>query len=241
MGVPVLTSAMDPRSSARTLLVVALGLGGCAAQGPDLQREVDRLRTELAEVRAEQVATRQRLEAYQRERPEVETISLDPDRSRLRVVRIAPPEENDAAGPPSSGGRTRIHGTKGALSVDDIGEAERAAEAKAALSRAETLHAEKKYEPALAALTAFLVEFPDDAMAERASLLRGECLLATGDAGRAVDQFQAVLTAWPRSASVPAALRGMASAHDRLGHKGEAEKARARLRSEFPQAVKPQG
>lgn len=241
MGVSAaITGGTKKRWSTSFALLFCLGASACASRNDDLQREIARLQSELTSVRAEQAASRQRLEAMQRERPPTETLSLDPDRSRLRVVRIAPPDiEIDAPGS-TSGGRTRIHGSKTALEVDDVTDTARAEEAREAFSRAESLLTEKKYPPALAALTSFLVEYPDDPRAERATLLRGECLLATGDASRALDQFNAVLSAWPKSPSVPAALRGVASAHDRLGHRDEAERARTRLKKEFPKELKPQ-
>lgn len=87
---------------------------------------------------------------------------------------------------------------------------------------------------AIEGLASFLVRWPDHPHAASAMYWRGECLLATGDARRAAEQFEGALA---RSASAhlsAGTLFKLAQSYRRLGDRERARSYGERLQREFP-------
>lgn len=87
---------------------------------------------------------------------------------------------------------------------------------------------------AIEGLASFLVRWPDHPHAASAMYWRGECLLATGDARRAAEQFEGALA---RSASAhlsAGTLFKLAQSYRRLGDRERARSFAERLQREFP-------
>lgn len=83
-----------------------------------------------------------------------------------------------------------------------------------------------KYEPAVAALRAFIAHYPRHDYADNAQYWIGEALYAQKDFAHALTEFRATIEVYPRGNKVPDALLKLGYCYQALG---QAEKARAVL------------
>lgn len=87
---------------------------------------------------------------------------------------------------------------------------------------------------AIEGLASFLVRWPDHPHAASAMYWRGECLLATGDARRAIEQFEGALARSSSAHLSSGALFKLAQSHRRAGDAARARVFADRLQREFP-------
>lgn len=80
----------------------------------------------------------------------------------------------------------------------------------------------------------FLVRWPDHPHAASAMYWRGECLLATGDTRRAIEQFEGALARSSSANLSSGLLFKLAQSHRRLGDMARARLYAERLQREFP-------
>ena len=118
-------------------------------------------------------------------------------------------------------------------------------EAKRSYDAALSLVNGKQYGPALEALAAFLVKWPDHPNADNAMYWRGECYFAQGEYARAIEQYDGVITRFPLGNKVPDALLKLGISNEKLGNPQKAAQAYQRLQKDFPRAeatrrIKPQ-
>ena len=107
-------------------------------------------------------------------------------------------------------------------------------EAKRAYDAALSLVNAKRFDQALDALTAFLVQWPDHPYANNAMYWRGECYFARGEYLRAAEQFEGLIRRFPAGSKVPDALLKLAMSHQRLGNSAKAKECLDRLAQQFP-------
>jgi TolA-binding protein len=216
------------------LLAAGLGLAGCAGAGAD-QLAIGRMESELTRLRAQNAALSERVDALEiradglRARPLAEVATTvaprENDRPELEVVRLVP------AGAPQAKA-TPIEDAPAA--PQSAAAAERAELAASEFARAESLFAAKKYDAALGAFAGFVVRFPEHPRANLATLRRGECYFHKGEPARAAEHLEAALSAAPDAPTAPDALALLARASDAAGDEGTAQRARRRLRDDFP-------
>lgn len=130
------------------------------------------------------------------------------------------------------GGEDRIEQIGG----DDTGGSTLDPEAKRAYDAALSLVNGRQYAPALEALTAFLVKWPDHPYADHAMYWRGECYFAQGDYARASEQFEGVVARFPAGMKAPDALLKLGLCHQKLGHSAQARASFDRLIQDYPQS-----
>lgn len=87
---------------------------------------------------------------------------------------------------------------------------------------------------AVDSLASFLVRWPDHPHAASAMYWRGECLLATGDARRAIEQFEGALARSSSAHLSSGTLFKLAQSHRRVGDATRARVFAERLQREFP-------
>lgn len=109
-------------------------------------------------------------------------------------------------------------------------------EAKRAYDAALSLVNARQYGPALAALAAFLVKWPDHPYVDHAMYWRGECYFARADYTAASEQFEGVVVRFPGGSKAPDALLKLGICHQKLGHAVQAKASFDRLLQEYPQS-----
>jgi tol-pal system protein YbgF len=109
-------------------------------------------------------------------------------------------------------------------------------EAKRAYDAALSLVNARQYGPALAALAAFLVKWPDHPYVDHAMYWRGECYFAQGDYTAALEQFDGVIARFPAGSKAPDALLKLGICHQKLGRAAQAKASFDRLLQEYPQS-----
>jgi len=109
-------------------------------------------------------------------------------------------------------------------------------EAKRAYDAALSLVNARQYAPALAALAAFLVKWPDHPYVDHAMYWRGECYFARADYVAASEQFEGVIARFPAGSKAPDALLKLGICHQKLGHAALAKASLDRLVQEYPQS-----
>ncbi len=87
---------------------------------------------------------------------------------------------------------------------------------------------------AIESLASFLVRWPDHPHVPSAMYWRGECLLATGDARRAIEQFEGALSRSSSAHLSSGVLYKLAQSHRRAGDAARARVFADRLQREFP-------
>lgn len=224
---------------------IALGLagGGCAAQTGELDKQIAAMRSDLIGLRAENAALAERVDALEianghlkgYEAPAATAAPAAPDKPDLAVVRLAP-DEPKHDGADDGGPRVVLRSTgKGGVVEEDVKD-DGASGPTADFAKAKELFDKKNYSDALAALSAFLLRYPNDTKAADATYLRGECYVAKSDWSHAVTDLEAALGTSPASDRAPDALFDLAKSYDKLGKKDAAEKAKKKLKSDFPKS-----
>jgi tol-pal system protein YbgF len=140
-------------------------------------------------------------------------------------------------GSPRASGRNRV----GDDQVEQVGGDDAAGpaldpEAKRAYDAALSLVNARQFGPALDALTAFLVKWPDHPYADHAMYWRGECYFAQGDFARAAEQFEGVVARFPAGMKAADSLLKLGMSHQKLGHAAEAKVCFDRLIRDYPQS-----
>ncbi|MEY4581408.1 MAG: hypothetical protein RL701_6111, partial [Pseudomonadota bacterium] len=93
---------------------------------------------------------------------------------------------------------------------------------------------ERRYDDALAAFSAFIVDNPTQRMVPNAMYWRGEAHYAKREYAQARSQFEAVLAQYPQSEKAADALLKLALCFRQLGSEDQARGAFRRLRTEYP-------
>ncbi|MEY4576346.1 MAG: hypothetical protein RL701_1049, partial [Pseudomonadota bacterium] len=93
---------------------------------------------------------------------------------------------------------------------------------------------ERRYDDALAAFSAFIVDSPTQRMVPNAMYWRGEAHYAKREYAQARSQFEAVLAQYPQSEKASDALLKLALCFRQLGSEDQARGAFRRLRTEYP-------
>ena len=232
------SSPMFNRSGA---LLLACLVAGCGGQSDQIDKQLAALRTDVMGVRAENAALAERVDALEIKAGglkgyQAPATPKDTDKPDLAVVRLAP--EKEAETPPTDEGPRmvlRSNGKGGVIEEEVKGDDAANAGAAAEFAHAKDLSDKKNCADALTALSGFLVRYPDNAKAIDATYLRGECYLAKNDYRHAATDLDAV--AKSTSDKAPDALFDVAKAYDKLGDKDSADKARKRLKSDFPKSA----
>jgi tol-pal system protein YbgF len=229
---------------ALAVLFAAPGLVSCAGARDATDKELSELRSDLAKLRSDQSRTQERLDALEIARGGLHSGAavsdavpaprpVDSDRPDLAVVRLAPetdPDDPDADTPRpvvrsvGSGGTIVDRGTKGKTTGGAHDDLDKGLE----------LYKAKSWDKALEVFSGFLVKNPDHPSAEIAAFYRGECLLAKGEARRAVEQFEAVATSYPQGTRAPDALLRAAQAYVKLGERDSADATKKKLLAAYP-------
>jgi tol-pal system protein YbgF len=103
-------------------------------------------------------------------------------------------------------------------------------------NHAKDLFDKKAYPDAIAAFSGFLVRYPDNPKAPEATYFRGESYLAKGDYKRAASELETIAKA-PSGDRTADALYALSKAYEKLGDKDSADKAKKRLKDEFPKST----
>lgn len=215
----------------------ALFASGCASGVDELRKDVASLHSELTGLRAENAALAERVDALEIAHGGLKGYK-DPgadgstDRPEdLKVVKLGPTGGDDTTG------RTVLRsGSGGVIQEDAKPDDQPTTTAATDFSKAKELFDKKSYGEALSAFGAFLVRYPDSPRAAEATYYRGVCYAAKNDPRHAAEQFEAVLSTAPKSDKAADALEALAKAYDKLGDKAGAERAKKRLKAEYPKA-----
>ncbi len=260
MSMRVLPRGTDPRRLRRAsalALAAALALSGagCGASA-DLEKQVDALKTEVTSLRASNAALAERVDAMEIQSGRLSRPGSAPASSgagasggggggdgtpELRVVKLTPSEQ------PSSGDeidpddtRVKIRSTSGGVVSEDAGGGGGAGgDTPASLAdfkRAKEQYSNKKYDDAITSLSAFVARYPDSAKAAEATYLRGMAYVQRADHKEAAGQFERLVASYPKSDLVPDALYELMKAREKLGETEAADRAKARLKKEFPKS-----
>ena len=96
---------------------------------------------------------------------------------------------------------------------------------------------EQRYEPAAMAFEQFLKTYPDSELADNAQYWLAESHYVTQGFGRALDEFEVVITRYPSSRKVPDALLKMGYCNYELKQWDAARAALKRVQGEFPETT----
>ncbi len=232
-------SSLRGRSAAVAL--VATLCFSCASGTDELRKEVAALHAEVTGVRADSAALSERLDALEIANGGLrgfKTGATAPgatgsDRPDLEVVHLGP---GTTPGGDDVSPRTILRSTSGGIVQEDAKPDEQGPSPTADFTRAKDLLDKKSYGEALSAFSGFLVRFPDSPRAPDATYYRGVCYAAKNDPRHAIEQFEAVLATAPKSDKAADALEALAKAYDKLGDKPAAERAKKRLKAEYPKS-----
>ena len=214
----------------------------CASGSDELKKEVAALHAEVTGVRADSAALSERLDALEMANGGLRGFKAGAaapgasatDRPDLQVVHLGPAK--DGPGGDDVSQRTLLRSTAGGIVQEDAKSDEQGPSPTADFTRAKELLDKKSYGEALSAFSAFLVRFPDSARAPEATYYRGVCYAAKNDPRHAIEQFEAVLATAPKNDKAADALEALAKAYDKLGDKPAADRARKRLKAEYPKS-----
>jgi tol-pal system protein YbgF len=217
-----------------------LGATGCASGVDELKKEVSALHSEVTGLRADAAALSERVDALEIANGGLKGYK-DPGASSgagsdrpedLAVVKLGPSTGGD-----DSNGRTVLRsGSGGVIQEDAKGDDAPSGNATTDFAKAKELYDRKSWNDALGAFGAFLVRYPDSPRAAEATYYRGVCYAAKNDPRHAAEQFEAVLSASPKSDKAADALEALAKAYDKLGDKAAADRAKKRLKAEYPKS-----
>ena len=229
---------------ALAVLFAAPGLVSCGGARDATDKELSELRSDLTKLRSDQSRTQERLDALEIARggpgssaPVSDAAPaprpIDIDRPDLAVVRLAPdadPDDPDADTPRPI---VRSVGSGGTI-IDRGAKVKTVGGAQDDLDKGIELYKAKSWDKALEVFSGFLVKNPDHPSAEIAAFYRGECLLARGEARRAVEQYEAVATSYPQGTRAPDALLRAAQAYVKLGERDSADATKKKLLANYP-------
>jgi tol-pal system protein YbgF len=234
------------------LAALAGGPFGCARTAEE--RQLDAMREDIDQIQHDR--DRADLAAEPAE-PQAERAAASklpaapaPTRDTVRVEPAPDVEDDDYADPEDTSPRPKIRVFGSTLGRGRRGEDQVEAtipdesttgsaldpEAKRAYDAALSLVNGRQYGPALEALTAFLVRWPDHPYVDHAMYWRGECYFAQGDYARAAEQFEGVLARFPAGMKAPDALLKLGMCHQKLGHVAQARACFDRLVRDYPQS-----
>lgn len=216
-----------------------VGVSGCSDRST-IEKELASLKTEVASLRAREGAFTERLESLERASIALGFASMasaGSDRPDLEIIRLTPPAPEKSDDFSSADGRIRIRSTAGGLVEEDGAGAATKESAAADFKKAKGEFDKKSWDAAITSLTAFMAKNPRDANLAEATHLRAMAYSVKNDPSRAAEQFEAVVDSYPESAFAPDALLELARVRDKMGDKGAAEKARARLKSDYPKSA----
>lgn len=161
------------------------------------------------------------------------------DRPDLAVVRLTPSSSSDPGAEETDGDegpRPVLRSVSGGGVIED--KAPAITKASEAAQRdyddAYDLFKSKSYDKSIEAFTAFLSRYPDHDNADNAVYWRGESYLAKGETKRAAEQFEAVVSTYPKGNKAPDALLRLAQCRSTLGDAAGADAARKKLRASYP-------
>ncbi len=221
-----------------SICALALGVAGCGAGVDELRKEVAAMHTELTGVRADNAALSERVDALEIAhgglkgyKDSSSSGGAGSDRPEdLQVVKLGPSPGGDDSG------RTVLRSGAGGVVQEDAKPDEQGSSAAGDFAKAKELLDKKSYGDALSAFSAFLVRFPDSPRVADATYYRGVCYAAKNDPRHAAEQFEAVLASSPKSDKAAEALEALAKAYDKLGDKASADRAKKRLKAEYPKS-----
>lgn len=230
-----------------------MGLGGCAGNA-DLAKQVDALRAEVSSVRATNAALQERVDALEIQGGKLTSVAAPPAEPgtgpaasppqdsgappELRVVRLTPAEDATGTSEIEQGARVKIRSTPNGLVQEDAGSADASDTAAAAeLKKAKDFYDKKAWGDALKAFSAFTQRYPEHAKIPEATYYKGLCQAARGDTKLAAETFETVSSSFPRSDIAPDALYEAMKARDKLGDKEGADRARNKLKKDFPKSA----
>ncbi len=107
----------------------------------------------------------------------------------------------------------------------------------ASLLLAEKLRLEKKYDGSIAALREFIARQPDHPLIDGATLGIGAALEAQGQADKALDEYQRVLSRYSDRYSAPLAQMARANLLRSRGNLEEARRAYENVQAQFPESL----
>ena len=231
--------------TARRALAICLGalfFAGCASRPDDVEKQLSEMHAEIIGLRASNSALSERMDQLEIKNGSLKGYQAPPPgdgdpKPDLAVVRLAPPDQHETATTsPDDTATIALRSTgKGVVQEDAKGN-ENAGGANAEFAKAKELFDKKNYTEALSAFSGFLVRYPDNAKATDAMFFRGECYLAKNEWAKAAGELDAVARATPASDRAPDALFDLVKAYDKLGDKENADKAKKRLKSDFPKS-----
>ncbi len=224
-------------AKAAAFALVLSGLG-CAGEKNEVEKELDRLKSEVMSLRTQSAALSERLGALEHaphvsrpgapanapaakgttslgyastssDRPELEVVKLGPE-SGTHVSNDAHPADSVPAAPVAQG-----------------------AGSSASFAKAKGLFDKKKHEEALVALSEFIATFPDHEKVPEATFLRAQCYTQKGDKKRSVEQLEAALAMSGATELAADVLLELSKAREKMGDPAGAKRARDRLRTEF--------
>jgi tol-pal system protein YbgF len=243
----------------RTLLLVlpfaVAAASGCARTAEE--RQLDAMRDEIDRIQND----RDRIsESDLDERPVPARTSAPPSNPGASMAyslstneAMTPAADDDGDGyadPEDTSPRPRIrvvgaaraaHGRPGEDRVEEVAPDDGAStpldpDAKRAYDAALSLVNAKQFGPALDALAAFLVKWPDHPYADHAMYWRGECYFAQGDSAHAAEQFEGVVARFPAGMKAPDALLKLGMTYQKLGQAAQSRASFDRLLRDYPQS-----
>lgn len=237
--------------------LVLVALPACGGGHDASEKQIDALQTEIVKLRAQTSILAERLDALELAQGKFRGERGGPgggdarsragaaaraegegdageDRPPLDVVRLSPDSQGDEGD--DEGPRPVLRSVGGGGVIEDM--AASAPRSDAAASRdyeeALELYRSKGYDKAIQAFTSFLARYPDHANADNAIYWRGECYMAKGEHRRAVEEFEAVVTGYPKGNKVPDALLRLSQSLSQIGEVSRAEQARKKLLAQHP-------
>jgi tol-pal system protein YbgF len=244
------------------LLLASLGLLACGGGNQVAQRDLDRMKEQLQQLRGEVDEGAARIQVLERQIDGLVAQRASQGGGAtnwvlpgdLRVVRVEPQlsagdadEEDDEdsyayialapsspAAPAPSAPRGLGHVAAPPLPTSVELAAPRLEDG--AYEEGDRLFSKGKVQEAIASFERFLEQAPDDPRADNALLAMGEAWLSLGMPGRALEAFEAVVTRYPAGDAVPQALLRYGETTLALGSRATARAAFQRLIERFPRS-----
>lgn len=232
----VVSSGSGSSSLVKGAALLALGFlaFGCASEKSAVEKELDRLRAEVASLRTQSVALTERMgvmenvpraPAGKNAAPAARTTGAtentpSSDRPELEVVKLGPESANVSEEAHTADAPAAAPTAQSSAST-------------AAFLKAKGLLDKRKHDEALLALSEFITTFPDHERVPEATFLRAQCHAQKGDKKRTVEQLEAALAMSGGTDLTADVLFELSKARDKMGDPAGAKRARDRLRTEF--------